>query len=494
MNALRSQRWRYTLKCLAALAVVTAGVLFAVDRVVLASIESGSGGAGVRLNSQEWQEENARINENNAAKVLASPDEWIWRSRGFPVGPERARLHRILVSGDSFVWGDGYANMNDLWWRQLERELRRRGYEQVEVIGLGNNGASTRQQLEHLRRVLPRYQPDLVIWGYVTNDADEGLIKQFDYARLDRDRVVAFHHRHAEDGPLRRLQFQLERLRREKLLATLPGEKRGYEYNDWELRLLDEANLAVYQETLGEVAAFMRESGTPYFFLTLPNAPNEASFAARYAPVKPLFAAAGIEFRDLLDDFVAAHPAGTPLANDLGWGINPANGHPGVVSTRFYADAAADLLEAEYPAVLGPRSESTPSAIPAIDDWMPATLAVESNGPREIRFAYPDDTSAMLRMPLEIPHVLLSLALPSDLRALRLRGPDLAAAQIHLTHVDPADGVDAGVVASEARQSGSALEWPLAGDAGRLVNTVRVVASFDGPDRSLALELVPAAP
>ena len=493
MNAPRFQRWRYTLKCLAALAVVTAAVLFAVDRVVLASIESGGGTAGVQLNSQSWQEENARINENNKAKILSSPDEWVWRSRGFPVGPERTRPHRVLVTGDSFVWGDGYANLNDIWWRQLERELRWRGYQQVEVIGLGNNGASTRQQLEHLRRVLPRYQPDLVIWGYVTNDADEGLVKQFDYARLDKDKVAAFHQRHA-DGILSRLQFQLGRLRRAKLLATLPGEKRGYEYNDWELRLLSETNLAAYQDTLREVAAFMRETDTPYFFLTLPNAPNESTFAPRYAPVKPLFANAGIDFRDLLDDFVAAHPAGTTLANDLGWGINPANGHPGVVSTRFYADEAADILEADYPAVLGPRTEPSPSAMPVFNDWMPATLAVESNAPGQIRFAYPNDAAAMLRMPIETPHVLLNLALPSDLRALRLRGRDLESAQVHLTHVNPADGVDPGIVVSEPRQGGDALSWELAGDAGRLVNTVRVVAAFSGPDRALTLELVPVAP
>jgi hypothetical protein len=100
----------------------------------------------------------------------------------------------------------------------------------------------------------------------------------------------------------------------------------------------------------------------------------------------------------------------------------------------------------------------------------------------------------MLRMPIEQSHVLLSLAEPSDLRALRLRGPDLAGAQLHLTHADPEDGVDPGVAKSEPQQRGDTLAWELSGDAGRLVNTVRVVAEFSGPDRSLTLELVPATP
>ena len=392
-RSLRARRWRYTLRCLAGLFGFTAVALAVVDHGVLAWIESAGAAdarSGVLLATRSWQEENARINQNNFAKILLAPDEWIWRSRGFPASEERKKPHRILVVGDSFVWGDGYANMNDLWWRQLERELRRRGYADVEVMGLGNGGASTRQALEHLRTALPRYRPDLVIWSYVTNDADEGLVKQFDYERINKDRVASYHRRHAESGWLRRLNFQLEQRRSGKLLATLPGPKRGYEYNEWELRLLEPANLAVYEKTLREVAAFMREAGTPYFFITLPNHPGEASFRPRYAPVKPLFAGAGIPLVDILDDFVAAYPPGKQLLNQLGWGINPVNAHPGVVSTRFYARKAADLLERSYTSVLGPRGEPEANPAPEINDWMPAKLAVEENTAGRIRFVYPD--------------------------------------------------------------------------------------------------------
>lgn len=496
-SSLRSRRWIYTLRCLAALVGFTALALVVVDHGVLAWIESvGSADAksGVQLATRNWQQENARINENNFAKILLSPDEWIWRSQGFPTTEQRRKSHRILVVGDSFVWGDGYANMNDLWWRQLERELRRRGYDDVEVIGLGACGASTRQELDRLRKVLPRYLPDLVIWGYVSNDADEGLVKQFDYERLNKDAVVGYHDRQAERGWLRRLNFQLEQRRREKLLRTLPGPKRGYEYNDWELRLLEPANLAAYEKTLHEVSALMRDADTPYFFISLPNHPGEESFRVRYAPIKPIFATAGVPLVDVLDDFVAAYPSGTPLSNDLGWGINPANGHPGVVSTRFYAREAADLLERSYASVLGPRGAPETNAAPEINDWMPGKLAVQQNTAGQIRFAYPSDEAKMLRMPLERDHVQLHLAMPSNLREIRLAGPDLANAQIHLTQVNPEDGIDYGDLASVPQQSGSQLKWELPAAIGQLVNTVRVVADFDGADRSLTLDLVQQAP
>jgi hypothetical protein len=495
--ALQSRRWIYTLKCLAALVGFTALALVVVDRGVLAWVESAGNAdakSGVRLATRNWQQENARINENNTAKILLASDEWIWRSQGFPVSEERNKPHRILVVGDSFVWGDGYANMNDLWWRQLERELRRRGYQDVEVIALGASGATTRQELERLRNVLPRYRPDLVIWGYVTNDADEGLVKQFDYQWLSYDAVIGFHDRQAERGWLPRLNFQLEQRRREKLLHTLPGPKRGYEYNAWELQLLEPANLAAYQQTLHQVAAYLREADTPYFFISLPSYPSEASLRPRYEPIKPIFANAGLPLVDILDDFIAAYPAGTSLANDLGWGINPANGHPGVVSTRFYAREAADLLERSYASVLGPRGAPETNSEPEINDWMPAKLVVQQNKAGQIRFLVPSDEAMMLRMPLEQSHIQFHLAMPSNLREIRLSGPDLASAQLHLTQVNAADGIDYGALASVPRQSGNQMQWELPAGIGQLVNTVLVVADFDGADRSLTLDLVQQTP
>ncbi|MEP6482399.1 MAG: hypothetical protein ABJA94_10380, partial [Rhodoglobus sp.] len=128
-------------------------------------------------------------------------------------------------------------------------------------------------------------RPDLVIWGYVTNDANEGIVPQFNYEKLEKDAVVAFHKRRSEHGLLQRLDFQLQQLRREKLLAKRAGPKHGYEYNEWELRLVeDAANRAAYAKTLAELATTMRAAGTPYFFLSLPNSPREEVFRPRYAP------------------------------------------------------------------------------------------------------------------------------------------------------------------------------------------------------------------
>ena len=52
-------------------------------------------------------------------------------------------------------------------------------------------------------------------------------------------------------------------------------------------------------------------------------------------------------------------------------------------------------------------------------------------------------------MPLEQSHVRLHLSVPSNLREIRLAGPNLATAQIHLTQANPEDGIDYGAVTAE---------------------------------------------
>src|SRR4029434_5090068 len=96
---------------------------------------------------------------------------------GEPPPPADSR-RTILVLGDSFVWGPPYLSLNHLWWRQLMIELERRGYRQVRVVAAGHSGWSTHRELECLEELLGEVKPDLVIWGYVTNDPDEKLIPQ----------------------------------------------------------------------------------------------------------------------------------------------------------------------------------------------------------------------------------------------------------------------------------------------------------------------------
>lgn len=88
-------------------------------------------------------------------------------------------MFRIAALGDSFTLGEG-VHVSDAWPQQLETILRKRhGSDQIEVINAGVNAYDTRQELEHYRRTVGNYGPDMVIIAMVWNDAHPGDARSF---------------------------------------------------------------------------------------------------------------------------------------------------------------------------------------------------------------------------------------------------------------------------------------------------------------------------
>ncbi|MGK7933880.1 MAG: SGNH/GDSL hydrolase family protein [Microcystaceae cyanobacterium] len=473
-----------------------------VEKQILPNLESQS-----QIVSQKWQQEDQKINKNNANKNLAddivdedpnwipeAASNWMWRSKGFPVELQKTTPKRILVMGDSFVWGDGYANMNDIWWRQLQRELNRRGYSQVEVIAGGLKGASTRHQFNVLKslNILEQYQPDLMILGYVTNDPDEGMVKLFRYIRLYRDPALNFFYNLNNRKIFPKLTKQLMSARRKKLLNILQNDENGYEYGTWKLKLLEGKSFEKYKETIKELGEYLSTTQIPSFFITLPNSPNLETFKPHYAKVQPLFEQNNIPFLNLLDDFVAKYPK-NEQPNDLSWGINPANGHPGTISTYFYAIKAADFIEKNYPEALGEKDSIPRKSEVKINDWMPAypELDLQRQSSGVYTFEYPESQEFMLSMPNERPYVQLNLENEIDIKEIRLSGNGLNQAVLEYTSVDPQLGYDTHQVYSLAEKTGNSLSWNLENEPlAQSVNTLRLSADFKNVDRQLTLTII----
>lgn len=448
--------------------------------------------------SNEWTLENARINWMNREKVAAAtPLDPIWRSKGIPDIPPKSAKPRILVLGDSFVWGDGYANANDIWWRQLDRELKHRGYYDVEVVAAGLNGASTQEQLRWLRDLplLDQMKPDLVIVGYVTNDPDvlnaagEPYVKQ-----IGRD--VEIPSWDGLDRTLGRVAPTLVAQLRPRLTEKWASRVEGaYAYADWELKLVESPNIEAYGEVVRELATVLTSRNLPTFFVTLPNSPNADHHELRYRAVKPLFRAAGLPFYDLLDDFVREYPpsAKGTSGSILRWGINPANGHPGPEATRFYARKVVDILEQQYPKLLGSLSPAVPAARPRINDWMPPSLGVRALPSDEWLLELPPAGATLPHLPMGEPHVILAFDLPASIRAVALEGDDLLEARLWFTSVDAHTGVEREdpVAVEPALRLDHALRWSLEPfpQHGH-VNTLRLQAKVDSPppDRRIKLD------
>lgn len=373
-----------------------------------------------RVASPPWSIHDQLTSKENYKKNLNSPEKPIFRSMGYSPAPIISNRKRVLVIGDSFIWGDGFTNINTIWWRQLQWELERRGYFNVDVVAAGTNGASTQDQYAWLMNpsFLESVRPDAIIFGYVTNDPEmkdrdgNKLVKQFTPRRINET---------FKSGVIGKffpnLIFELESRASAKQVAT-PSDATGYPYGMWELKILEGENFNQYELLLQKLANKIREINVPTFFVTTPNAPNEASFEARYAPIRPAFVKAGIDFFDLLPPLLKCCSSNV---GQLMWTVNPANGHPGPYMTYFYARHAADILEARYAEALGSRVSSSPNdKVPAINDWMPASVMPKAISYGEWTFDYPKDAAQLLRMPVDEPHIALNFERPVSIQKVKL--------------------------------------------------------------------------
>jgi len=88
---------------------------------------------------------------------------------------------RIVILGDSFTYGSGVKNPNNLYPKLLEKRLNGEGYN-VEILNFGKPSLGTKEELEVLKQDALNYNPDIVIIGYVLNDFEnverENLVSQ----------------------------------------------------------------------------------------------------------------------------------------------------------------------------------------------------------------------------------------------------------------------------------------------------------------------------
>lgn len=79
----------------------------------------------------------------------------------------------IVIISDSFGWGVYSQNRNEIFWRVLENNLRKDGIK-ANVYGVAATGANAYEELGWLcnTTLIKDLNPDLVIFGYVFNDAE----------------------------------------------------------------------------------------------------------------------------------------------------------------------------------------------------------------------------------------------------------------------------------------------------------------------------------
>jgi len=94
---------------------------------------------------------------------------------------------RIIVLGDSYTFGSGVENKSDTYPKVLERKLNSEELVyNYEVLNFGISGLDSRREIEILKERALKYDPDLIIVGFVINDLNnvDSEIKTYNRLRL----------------------------------------------------------------------------------------------------------------------------------------------------------------------------------------------------------------------------------------------------------------------------------------------------------------------
>jgi lysophospholipase L1-like esterase len=486
-------------------------IAYVIDAVVITSLEDQG-----KICSNSWRIDHHTLFEQMKKRNLATEQMPIWHSEGFPVSVKCPKSKRILVLGDSFVWGHGHANLNTIWWRQLQRELQRRGYNDVEVTAAGMTGAPTRKEMKWAEELVPIYKPDAVIFGYVTNDPDEG---DGDAAKVGYVQEVALP---PDEFPARykaligsaypnladELFVVLRNTNRGNKVA---GEKLGHagtDFADWELKILQGKNWRDYTSTVEHLGSYLQTLTVPSFAVTLPCCTYDHEplgehqtlsekirdyYTVRYQPVEKLFERNKIKWYDSLDQFLEFAKQDKRMESrdpPLWLGITPNNGHPGAMATHAHAYRTADILEKYYPLCLGPKTTPVDTVSKVhINDWVPADINFQQND-KAIFFVYPNIDTEMLTMPIRKPYVQLNFENPAPVKQIILNGANLKSADIYFSSDDAEKHFDDGTLNELGRKNGSCLTWNVPASArSSHVNTLRICAEFKGLDHKLLLNV-----
>jgi len=257
--------------------------------------------------------------------------------------PEKPKKKpRILVVGDSYVWGFGLSNSNQIWWNMMARELERRGYG-CEVYAVALGGASTYDEYLWLRdtTLLEDIQPDLIVLGFVHNDTDLANVEGYQAPQAGPNQGLI----KADLGWMRPVFPAMYDylILMNYVYRSVDEIRRNVTVED---HLYNSGNLEIYDSQvvrlLGEL---VREAGIPLLVVPLPTEPNMGFYEPRYGAVFPLFEQAGLPvyspYGRLLEQLADRKYRG--LLH-----INWFDTHPGPASSWLLGLFAADAVEQKY--------------------------------------------------------------------------------------------------------------------------------------------------
>ena len=400
----------------------------------------------------KWKEEDQKINNMNYEKL--SNIDWegndlIWLYKDQKLEPKKEKK-RILIVGDSVLWGHGYSNANLIWWQQLRNQLLRLGYNDVEIYALCRAGYNTIQQHKALIKndIMNNLNPDLIIFTYVENDTeawqnpydDNEIWKYSDYGNHEPlelifgNSVSSFFNKFYPN-----LSSKINTLLLDKYTP-----KYGFGWNDYMNQIVSEEFLEKYKENaLIPLKKYLDNYDVPYFVVAMPNDWDKQ--VERNKKIQNVFVSAGFKFYNLDDEFLKETQKKyffeKNYSHNTLYKINPANGHIGTKITDFLARQVSNILINEYPNVLGNISEVEMNDV-IINDPMPRNINLKKISENEFTFIYPSSKNKLLSMPIREDYVKLNFMYPIDINSIEVTGDNIKNANLYINKIDEFLGYD----------------------------------------------------
>ena len=246
---------------------------------------------------------------------------------------------RIMVLGDSFIWGFGLPYEQGLG-RKLQRAVAQAA-PGVEVLAFGRPGWATLHEvgfLENEARAYGMFEADFVLIAFVVNDLDllddawRNYRKKIDWNNAALRAIgkvvpytLGFVAGHADAAM--------------EVLTDDHGEA------NWMKRLWSDANLAGYRRVLARLKAALDAAKVPFAVALMPANPNVDYYRPKFELMAAMLKDLGIAHVDLLPGVVAACKGRDMGRNYRLLWANPADAHPGDAMTTALAEGTLDYLK-----------------------------------------------------------------------------------------------------------------------------------------------------
>lgn len=358
----------------------------------------------------------------------------------------------IVIIGDSFVWGQGSINRNELFWGLAEEQLRSEGYN-VRFYSVSMAGANAYEEIKWLTEtsLTEDLSADMVIFGYMYNDAvplTDDYIEIVDNVWDIAPSLKGF------SGIFPELSAGIEHLIYSKKPFDIKTGKRFYIDGVTPL-------VGVYREEyeknfVSVLSDFAAEHDLPAVVMTLPNDPKSPLLKNLYRPLKDIYSSCdNVALYDCFDEYSNKFADKKHAAN---YQVNPADGHPGSASNKFFADYLCRYLKNDYSDVLGEKNDNTKvqSGV-RINDCTPSKVSCEllssENGVYEYSVMYPSANRKydnygiefdkyFLTYPLDEDYIKLCFDVPVKLRDVFVSGETLKGCSLYYTCINEKLGYD----------------------------------------------------